>query len=53
MYVYASPGGAKTNTVLHTNEAYTITEDKKVGSETWGKLKSGAGWINLKNTKKI
>lgn len=27
--------------------AYTIVEEKKVGSATWGKLKSGAGWINV------
>ena len=31
---------------------YTIVETKKVGTETWGKLKSGIGWINLRYTKK-
>ena len=31
---------------------YTIVEIKKVGTETWGKLKSGIGWINLRYTKK-
>lgn len=32
---------------------YTIVETKKVGTETWGKLKSGIGWINLRYTKKV
>ena len=32
---------------------YTIIETKKVGSETWGKLKSEIGWINLRYTKRI
>ena len=32
---------------------YTIVETKKVGTETWGKLKSGAGWINLRYTKRV
>ena len=27
--------------------AYTIVEEKKVGTQYWGKLKSGAGWICL------
>lgn len=30
-------------------EVYTITEEKVVGTSTWGKLKSGAGWINVGN----
>jgi uncharacterized protein YgiM (DUF1202 family) len=35
-------------------EVYTITAEKKVGSQTWGKLKSGAGWICLTGyTKKV
>jgi|GEM_PF-509706 len=39
----------KINTVVHKNEAYTIVEEKA----GWGKLKSGAGWISLKYTKKV
>ena len=39
----------KINTVIHKNEVYTIIETKG----DWGKLKSGAGWINLKYTKKV
>jgi N-acetylmuramoyl-L-alanine amidase CwlA len=29
------------------NNVYTIVEEKTVGSQTWGRLKSGAGWICL------
>lgn len=32
---------------------YTIVQTKKNGSDTWGKLKSGIGWINLKYTKRV
>lgn len=32
---------------------YTIVQTKKVGTETWGKLKSGIGWINLRYTKRV
>lgn len=39
--------GYKINTTVKINEIYTIIEEKKVGSATWGKLKSGAGWICL------
>lgn len=39
----------KINTVVHKNEAYTIVDEKS----GWGKLKSGAGWISLKYTKKV
>ena len=30
-----------------SNIRYTIVEVKQVGSAVWGKLKSGAGWINV------
>lgn len=40
---------SKINDVVHKNEVYTIVETKN----GWGKLKSGAGWINLKYTDKI
>ena len=33
--------------------AYTIVETKEAGGYTWGKLKSGAGWIALKYTEKV
>lgn len=35
------------------DDVYTIIAEQKNGSNTWGKLKSGAGWINLGYTKKI
>jgi hypothetical protein len=40
-------------TTIKYGEVYTITAEKKVGSQTWGKLKSGAGWICLAYTKKV
>ncbi|MGM9543599.1 MAG: N-acetylmuramoyl-L-alanine amidase, partial [Romboutsia timonensis] len=40
----------KINTTVKKNEVYTIVEEKTVGTTTWGKLKSGAGWISLKYT---
>lgn len=39
----------KVTTVIHKGEVYTIVDE----CNGWGKLKSGAGWINLKYTKKI
>lgn len=39
----------KVNTTVKKNEVYTIVEEQN----GWGKLKSGAGWISLKYTKKI
>lgn len=41
-------------TTVKYGEVYTIVGEKKVGSQTWGKLKSGAGWICLTGfTKKV
>ena len=34
-------------TTIKYGEVYTIVEEVKVGSATWGKLKSGAGYINI------
>lgn len=39
----------KINTVVRKGEVYTITAT----SGSWGRLKSGAGWINLKYTKRV
>lgn len=39
----------KINGQVRKGEVYTIVEEKN----GWGKLKSGAGWINLKYTSKI
>ena len=40
---------SKVNTKVKKNEVYTIIDEKN----GWGKLKSGAGWIHLKHTKKV
>lgn len=40
--------GYKINTVVKKGEAFTIVKE----FNGWGKLKSGAGWINLKYTKR-
>lgn len=42
-----------TNGQIRDKGVYTIVEEKKNGSTTWGKLKSGAGWISLAYTKKV
>lgn len=39
---------SKINTAVKNGEVYTIVAE----SNGWGKLKSGAGWINLKHTTK-
>lgn len=40
-------------TQVSQNEVYTIVEERKNGDTTWGKLKSGVGYISLAYTKKI
>ena len=40
-------------TVIRDKGIYTIVEETKVGNNTWGRLKSGAGWICLYYTKKV
>lgn len=42
----------KIATTVKKNGVYTIVDEKKNGSTTWGKLKSGAGWISLGYAKK-
>jgi uncharacterized protein YgiM (DUF1202 family) len=38
----------KVNGVIKKNEIYTIVDTAKANDgDTWGKLKSGAGWINI------
>lgn len=41
--------GHKINTSIKQNEVYTIVAEQS----GWGKLKSGAGWINLYYTKRV
>ena len=49
--------GAGTNYAIATQvkkgEVYTIVAEQKSGNSTWGKLKSGAGWISLGYTEKV
>ena len=48
--------GAGTNTAKRgfiKKGIYTITETKKNGGYTWGRLKSGAGWIALEYTIRV
>ena len=40
---------AKVATTVKKNNVFTIVEEKN----GWGKLKSGAGWINLSYTTKL
>lgn len=48
--VRSNPGTSyKINTQIHKNELYTIVDEK----DGWGKLKSGAGWIDLRYTAKL
>lgn len=43
-----NPNGKKVG-VIDKAGVYTIIEDKKIGYITYGKLKSGAGWIVIKD----
>ena len=48
--VRAKPSNNSTiNTQVSRNQIFTIVDEK----DGWGKLKSGAGWISLKYTKKV
>lgn len=46
--IRAAPGVSnKAVGIIRGNSIFTIVEVKQVGSSLWGKLKSGAGWINI------
>jgi peptidoglycan hydrolase-like protein with peptidoglycan-binding domain len=47
--VYDAPNGKNVGTV-GVDGVYTITEEKTVGNTTYGKLKSGKGWVIVKQT---
>ena len=47
--VYDAPNGKKVGTV-GVDGVYTITEEKAIGNVTYGKLKSGKGWVIVKQT---
>ena len=46
--IYDAAGGKKVGSINMATK-YTIVEDKKVGYITYGKLKSGAGWVVVKD----
>ena len=46
--VYKEAGGSTIGTV-GANGVFTIVEEKKVGYKVFGKLKSGAGWVVVKD----
>ena len=46
--IYDAAGGKKVS-AIETSTKYTIVEDKKVGYITYGKLKSGVGWVVVKD----
>jgi CHAP domain./Cpl-7 lysozyme C-terminal domain./N-acetylmuramoyl-L-alanine amidase. len=45
--VYTTAGGGNSTTKANYNVVYTIVKDKTIDGKVWGKLKSGAGWIQL------
>lgn len=52
--VRSGPGTGYTKVDCITDKGtYTIVEEKVVDGTKWGKLKSGAGWICLKYTKRV
>ena len=49
-----NPGLAgKVTGVIKDKGVYTIVDEKDISGVKWGKLKSGAGWISLKFTKRV
>ena len=49
-----NPGLAgKVTGMIKDKGVYTIIEEKDISGVKWGKLKSGAGWISLKFTKRV
>lgn len=55
LYYRSGPGTQnKINGVITDKGIYTIVEEAKDNrGQTWGKLKSGVGWISLKYTKRV
>ena len=46
--IYDLPGGKQVSKIAKSTR-YTIIKDKKIGYITYGQLKSGAGWVAIKN----
>lgn len=47
LYIRSGPGVAYSSRGFIAPGVYTIIEERKSGTVTWGRLKSGAGWICL------
>lgn len=52
LYIRKGPGTSYAANGFCPAGIYTIVEEKKADNFTWGRLKSGAGWIALEYTKK-
>lgn len=53
LYIRKGPGTSYGKNGFCPKGVYTITETKSADGYTWGKLKSGAGWIALEYVKRI
>lgn len=53
LYIRKGPGTSYGKNGFIKPGVYTITAEKSANGYTWGKLKSGAGWIALKYTEKV
>lgn len=53
LYIRKGPGTSYGKNGFCPKGIYTIVETKSAGGYTWGRLKSGAGWIALEYTKRV
>ena len=53
LYIRKGPGTNYEKNGFCPKGAYTIVETKSAGGYTWGRLKSGAGWIALEYAKRV
>ena len=53
LYIRKGPGTSYGKNGFCPKGVYTITETKNANGYTWGKLKSGAGWIALEYVKRL
>ena len=53
LYIRKGPGTNYGKNGFCPKGVYTIVETKSAGGYTWGRLKSGAGWIALEYAKRL
>ena len=53
LYIRKGPGTGYAKNGFCPKGVYTIVETKSANGYTWGRLKSGAGWIALDYAKKV